>query len=168
VYPYGYGFDHGRMVERHISRQFEHVPFWEREELLGSASRLESHHLEFFADVVHAVAAWIAFAAHDLRCERYFVAYGNPFDILADGDGHAGNLVSLNHWIAGIRVHPVEYMDIRSADANAFGLHQDFVIFERRFLNLTKHDLARFYHNCLFHFRLCLYATCCRDNIMCR
>ena len=68
--------DHRAFVECHAFRQRRNLGGINREILACGSCRLESHDLQFFAQVVFAVSTGIAFSAVDLRLDRHPLAFG--------------------------------------------------------------------------------------------
>ena len=129
--------DHGRPVQGHIFGQWKYLIGVYSEVVLTGTIRLETHHLQRFADVVHAVPAW---------------ADRESVDCVAHFGDNARYFVSLDDRIGRIGVLTVKNVDVGTAYADAVDADQHLVGAGDWFFYLSEGYFSGSGHYCLSHF----------------
>ena len=104
--------DHCTFLVRHLLRDRCYLRCIYCKEFRSCSCCLEAHNLQFLAEIIFSMAAWITVSAVYLRLDGYFLANLKTCHILSKSRDLTGYFVSLCYRIFCKRMLAVIYMDI--------------------------------------------------------
>ena len=146
------GFNHSALVKAHGFRQRRHLLCIHSKIMGGYACCLKAHHFQLLTEIILAVAAGIAFSAHNLRLDGHLLSHPKARDAFSKLCDLSRNLMSLRNRILGKGMLSVVDVDIRTANADFHNFNQDLALTGLRRFHLTKFDFPRFCHHLLQHY----------------
>ena len=135
-------FNHGPLIMSHVLRKQGNLCGIHGKIVGCSACGLKTHHLQILAQIVFAVAARVALAAHHLRLDCHLLPRHESGHCPPRLHHLAGNLMSLGHGIACKWMLPMVHMDVRSTDSYLHDLYEHFPLTDFRYRNLMKPDFT--------------------------
>ena len=104
--------DHCTFLVRHLLRDRCYLRCIYCKEFRSCSCCLEAHNLQFLAEIIFSMAAWIAMSAVYLRLDGYFLTNLKTCHILSKSRDLTGYFVSLCYRIFCKRMLTVIYVDI--------------------------------------------------------